>query len=332
MDEVLSSEGNSKESRMKVEILLPPRSPAVTFRNIKSRRVGRLNGHLWEQCELPRFARRGILLNPCGAAPLMHGKQVTTIHDAAVFDMPQGYSCRFRMWYSRALKHTALTSQAIFTVSEFSRSRLENVLGVPGNKIHVTYPGHEHVHAVEPGDSCVQGYEIEATKPFVLSIGSANPNKNFGLVLEAAKLARDCGLEWVVAGGQDPRVFSRQRSEAPGLRRLGYVTERMLSTLYRSCTCFVLPSKYEGFGLPVLEAVALGCPCVVARLPALQEMCGDAVLYCDPSDPASLLYQVNRIRRNERLREELKEKGLQRAKAFSWNLCGATALEVLSRL
>ena len=133
-------------------------------------------------------------------------------------------------------------------------------------------------------------------RPFVLAVSSLNRHKNFDLVVAAMRLMGDVSFDVVVAGGTDPAVYGSSASPLPAfVKYVGYVSDAELKGLFRHAACFVHPSRYEGFGLPPVEAMTLGCPVIAANLPAVREACGDAAVYVSPDDPAELVAMLVRI-------------------------------------
>ncbi len=315
--------------------MLAPRGVTVDtgLEHISIRHVGRWQGHLWEQLELPVHARRGILLNLCNVAPAVSGTVMVTIHDASVFATPSAYSLAFRSWYRLLHLVLARTATVVVTDSEYSRSELQRHCRVPPEKIAVVPLGAEHVARVARDDTILARHGLGA-KPFVLAVSSLNPNKNFRAVERAmgrlGTLAS--AVDVVVAGGTNEQIFRTAGRPSGGpLKYIGYVSDGELRALYERAACFVYPSLYEGFGLPPLEAMWCGCPVVVSRTTSLPEVCGDAALYCDPHDPADLASQIERLLRSESLRTELRARGLRRAAAFSWERCGREIFGLLKR-
>jgi glycosyltransferase involved in cell wall biosynthesis len=304
--------------------LLAPRGElrGLQLRHIEVRRAGRLRGNLWEQLELPWLTRAGVLVSFCNAAPLLKRRQVVTLHDAAVYASPEGYSRLFATWYRFLFAALGRTARVVLTVSHFSRRELALHAGVPAAKLRVVRQGAQHLRQVEPDPSVVERHRLRDER-FVLAVGSLNPNKNFRSVLAALASYPEPRPKLVVAGGVNNRVFREGAGAIPmeGATYVGYVTDAQLKSLYTEAAVFVFPSLYEGFGLPPLEAMSNGCPAVVSDIPVLREVCGDAAEYCDPRDPASIAGAIRRVLEDEARADELRSRGRERARAFTWEGC-----------
>jgi glycosyltransferase involved in cell wall biosynthesis len=289
---------------------------------------GRLTGHAWEQLELPRHSRGGWLLSLCNTGPVLKRRHGVVIHDAAVFTFPQAYSFAFRWWYRMLLPLLGRTARRVFTVSDFSRTELVQKCKVPPRKVVVTSEGGDHVEAA-PADRTVLEQHDLVRRPYVLAVSSMNPTKNFARLVEAVgRLDRD-GFDVVFAGGSNSRVFQDAALGTSAVKRLGYVSDAELVALYQHATCFVTPSVYEGFGLPALEAMTLGCPVVAARAASLPEVCGDAAEYVDPHDAAHIAVGIARVMSDPVRRTAMSERGRRQATRFRW---AAAAERVLTAL
>src|SRR5262249_27250737 len=140
----------------------------------------------------------------------------------------------------------------------------------------------------EPDDSLLREHGL-SPQSYVLAVSSPTPNKNFAVVAAAIARLRDLAVRFVVAGAVDQRVLvSAPVRGDERVMRVGYVSDAALKSLYANALCFVSPSRYEGFGIPPLEAMALGCPVAAASIDAVREVCGEAAVYFDPDDAASL--------------------------------------------
>ncbi len=312
-------------------VLVPRRSPSH-FRRLAARRVGRTKGHLWEQTELPAAAKGGVLVSLGNTAPVLAGhRQVVVIHDAGVFDTPESYSTRFRAWY-KTLQHTLVRRGAqIVTVSNFSRHRIAESLRLDPDRISVIFEGADHILRVEPDPATLARHGLETGK-FALIVSNRVAHKGLDALRETASMLARRGLTLAAAGAFYPGVF-RSLDESEGSeRRLGRVTDAELRALYAHAACLLFPSRYEGFGLPPLEAMACGCPVVAARSGAVQEVCGDDALYFEPDDAAGLCAATERLLDDPDLASSMRARGLARARLFTWGESARLLGVVVDRL
>ena len=307
--------------------LLQPRRP------VKS-----LWGHLWEQMVLPRRLRTDELLwSPANTGPLAVRRQVLTLHDASTLDHPEWFTPIFAAWYRWLLPRLARRVQRVITVSAFSRQRLLERLHLPEESI---------VQISEAVDAC-QFYPLPPAavahtrqrwglpERYLLFVGTLEPRKNIPLLLNAwqqvrAASASETPLSLVIAGSASP-VFRTLTlpQDAPGVHWLGYVPETELAALYSGALACILPSLYEGFGLPALEAMACGTPVIISRAGGLPEVAGEAGLYIDPLDAASLAAAMQQIIGDASLRHELSQCCLERARFFTWERTAQATWQVL---
>lgn len=312
-------------------IILSPNNLITTLdlKNIQVHCMGKLSGHFWEQLELPLFVKNSTLVNLCNAGPICKRNQVTVIHDMAVFANEQNFSFVFRNWYKFLLKMQSIFSRKIVTVSNFSRLEIAKYLKLKTNEIEVIYEGKEHFTTLKTDERYIELHNLNE-KPFLLAVSSLNPNKNFQSIVNAMKYMDSEKFNIVIAGGTDPKVFSSKGTSLPeNVIHLGYVTDMELKALYANAFCFIYPSLYEGFGLPPLEAMSVGCPIIISERASLPEVGGEAALYCDPTRPASIADQVLKIKNSEAIRNNLIEKGREQAEKFSWDKCAKELMAIL---
>jgi glycosyltransferase involved in cell wall biosynthesis len=274
-------------------------------------------GHAWEQAVLPALAaarRAPLVLSPANAAPLALGRNVVVVHDAAALREPAWYSPAYAAWQRAVLPVVVRRARHVVTVSEFSRGELVTLAGADPARITVVAGGvdHERLHpAVDPAPA---REAFSLTRPYVLTVASRLPRKNLAALGTAAQRLRAAGAELVAAGGTRPQ-FARGDGAADGVRALGTVPEALLPSLYAGAAAFVLPSLHEGFGLPVLEAMACGVPVVASDRAALPETCGGAALLVDPTDHAAVADAIEAAMGDGRLRAA----GIAHAAGFSWD-------------
>lgn len=314
-------------------ILLAPKNIKMDLKlkNIQLKLVGNFKGHLWEQLELPFYTRQGMLLNLCNIGPMIKRNQIVTIHDAAVYAYPEGFSFLFRSWYKFLFNILGRRVRNIVTDSYFSKNELMKHCNIDENKLNVIYLGKEHIFLPETNESILDKYKLKSKK-YILAVSSMNPNKNFRGVIKAIESMRDFNFEFVIAGGTNPKVFSESTEPLPDVvKHVGYVTDNELRVLYGNAACFIYPSFYEGFGLPPLEAMACGSPVIVSNVASLPEVCGDAALYCDPYDYKDIANKIKKIMNDDDLREDLCRKGLEHAQHFTWEKCAHEMIDVIEK-
>lgn len=270
----------------------------VSYDNIRVVETGRIiggnfGGYLWEQISFARFLRlngaQGYL--PMNFVPAVQPDVVVTIHDGNALTHREFYpSLRkqaYRQLAAALLRVARRRTDRILTVSEVSRDDLVGNCGFSPERIKIAPPGLEHVHVG------VAATSLDIAGPFYFALSSATYNKNFEWVLRTAE--RNTDTQFVIAGAGDfEQICSAHGFLAPpdNVRHLGYVTDDQRNWLYAHCEAFLFPSRYEGFGLPPLEAACLGAPIVVSDIPAMREIFGGHFRYVDPDVPATDLRAV----------------------------------------
>lgn len=318
----LAAEGRIAPIPDRAEVLVPRGTEVPTLRYFRAREVGVLQGHAWEQLELPWAARDGFLVGFGATGPLAKRNQVVTVHDAAIYAVPTAYTRAFRVWYQVAIHCLLRLTPQTVTVSEFSKRELCKYFRVASHRINVTSEGKEHILRLPSDESILLKHDL-VPKGYFLAVGSMSAHKNFDIIPRALERLQDLTHPVVIVGGGDDSVFgSSQQSSHSQVKRLGYVSDAELGTLLGHALAYIHPSKYEGFGLPPLEAMALGCPVIAARAAAVPEVTGDAALYFDPDDADELASQLRRLADNPTLVMELSNAGLARSQQFSWSKVG----------
>jgi glycosyltransferase involved in cell wall biosynthesis len=317
-----------------IRLLAPPGAEGLgEFPFLAPAVVGSRTGQLWEQIDLPRALSGDFLLNLGNTAPILAGSnQALVIHDAGVFDTPESYSWKFRSWYRTLQRLLVFRSAQILTVSEFSAERIVSNLAVEDFDIGVTLEGGEHILR-KPADTTILQRNGLSQHGYALVVGTGAAHKNLAALRDAIGALGARGLVLAVAGAKDAGVF-RQEGGAEldqHIRPLGRVSDAELRALYESALCLVFPSRYEGFGLPPVEAMWCGCPVVASRIGAVAEVCGDAALWFDAGRPESLGEAIGRLADDAELRASIAEAGRHRTAGFSWDAAARRLLGYLPR-
>lgn len=271
-------------------------------------------GHAWEQAILPtQAAGSALIYSPANLAPLSSRNNVVVIHDMAVLRHPEAYSRAYVAYQRLMLPAVARRARMLITVSEFSKGELVDALGVSAERVTVIPDGvGERFRPDADPSPAVARHGL--SRPYVLALGTVSERKNLGLLEPAARALRKRGIDLVVAGSDRGYL----RGAAFSLRRLGYIAEEHLPGLYAGALALALPSRYEGFGLPCLEAMACGTPVVAAASGALPETVGDAGLLVAPDDAGAFADAVVAAACDEGMHGRLAEAGLRRAEQFPW--------------
>jgi glycosyltransferase involved in cell wall biosynthesis len=241
--------------------------------------------------------------------PQRAGVRATTIHDLVPLHHPEWTTARTRAMHGRKYRNAAATCDAIFVNSAFTGTDVATTLGVPADRILVAHPAPKDVYRAD-------GPAADLGAPYVLTVATLEPRKNLQVLVEAHRLLGG-DLELAVVGaegwGEQPLL------DGPRIRRLGYVSDEELARLYRGAAAVAYPSRFEGFGIPVIEAMACGTPVVVSSHPSLDEASGEAAVRADPEDAAAFAAGIERAQAE---RSRLVGLGLEHVKSFSWRAVG----------
>ncbi len=300
----------------------------------------------YEYTRVPAQARQqgvDVLFSPGFIGPA-HPRyaSVITIHDTQHEDLPENFGALDRALFTRLLRRSVRSAAHIFTVSEHAKRRIEAVYQAPPERITVTYNAPDPVYfARVPHEEIARVRDAHGLHtPYILSVATLLPHKNLDALIAAYATLRQqgetdamlvlVGLRSVAAAPLEDRI--RAAGLTGQVILTGWVPDTDLPALYQGAAAFVLPSRYEGFGLPVLEAMASGVPVVTTTATALPEVAGDAALLVDPDDRAGMAAALGRVLGDEGLRRELIGRGTQRARQFTWRTTAERTLATLLRV
>jgi glycosyltransferase involved in cell wall biosynthesis len=325
---------------------LAPRALQVGNGHGAGRGSFRLNKTLWMQAALPWQLTR-LRLDVChftnSVAPLWTPcPSVITIHDMTLWLYPQFHYWARILTMRPIIPLAARRAHAIIAVSHSTKRDIVRILGVPENKVHVVHEApSDAFRRLSPGpevDALLRRHQVP--RPFVLFVGTIEPRKNLVRLLEAFALLRNTGSiphRLVLVGNRgwkDREIFAtvERLSLTRDVQFLGYVSQAELVGLYNQADALAFPSSYEGFGLPVLEAMACGTPVVTSRNSSLEEVGGDAAEYVDASSIESIAAGLRRVLLDRDRGAELRAKGLAHVKSFSWAEAAAKTRRLYERM
>jgi len=248
--------------------------------------------------------------------PQRNGVRATTVYDLSPMHHPEWVAPLTARMHGRKYEHAARACDVLFAISDYTARDVSESLGVAPERVAVARPGVSARFSPE-------GARADFGSPYVLSVATLEPRKNLGMLVEALGLvrARRPELQLIVAGA--PVSWAEQDLRREGVSALGYVPDADLPALYRGASVLAYPSLLEGFGMPVVEAMASGTPVVTSTHPSLDDASGDAAVRADAKSPEALAAAVERAIVE---RERLIPAGLLHARRFTWRACGEAVL------
>ncbi|MCA9753289.1 MAG: glycosyltransferase family 4 protein [Gemmatimonadetes bacterium] len=290
----------------------------------------------WDQVQVARHANRlelDAVFCPKMSLPFrFRGRKLLTMHGAEQFVFPEEFSLVDRIYVRFFLPLYARAADRVITVSETARHDLAPILGVPESRFSVITHGPKEIYAEPVSQQKIaemrQKYGLEGD--FILHVGLVWGAKNFEIFPEVLEIVNRERPLLLAHAGKPHRWRDEQatRRADPYVRELGLVPDEDLAALYHSAVALVFPSLYEGFGIPLVEAMAAGCPVVTSDWGAMKEVTGDAAVHVDSRRPEALAEAVLDLLRHPERREELAARGRVRARDFSWDDAARRTLAV----
>ena len=306
---------------------------------------------MWTQIGLPLNLflskdKPDIFFSPGHYAPRFSPiPTVISIMDLAFFHFPEYFTkkdlAQLRSWTSYSVKK----AKAIITISTSSKDDIIKLYGTLSDRVHVVYLGIKNTVTLKPHIYPMQELQTKygINKDFVLFVGTLQPRKNISRLVEAFSLLakneknQNSSIQLVIVGKkgwqyeeilESPKKFGVEDR----VKFLDFVPDEELTMLYQNARCFVWPSLYEGFGLPILEAMKLGCPVITSNVSSMPEAGGDAALYVDPKDVQDIAKKLEKVLSDSKLRSEMVEKGKKQVQKFSWEKTARQTLAILEEV
>lgn len=256
--------------------------------------------------------------------PRIRGKVLLYVHDLAYIRYAETVDKRNLRRIENGIKRSIDQSNAVLTISEFSKKEIIELLGVPEKKIEIVPCAASVSDDYADFSETAAKYKIE--KPYLFYVGTIEPRKNLPHLIEAFGLVKEkyhIPHRLVIAGGKgwQEDAFYDAIEKCPAkedIQLIGYIYTPEKNTLYKNAAAFLFPSRYEGFGIPPLEAMHHNCPVVASNAASLPEVCGEAAAYVDPLDAESIADGIWKVVSDEAFAQDMRKKGIEREKLFTW--------------
>lgn len=287
-----------------------------------------------------RRSKPDVFFSPTHYLPIFAPQQsIISILDISYVHFPELFKSSDLNQLTKWTKYSVRKAKGVFTISKASKDDIIKEYGIPDYRVTVTYPGIREISdnkdKVLSMDELKQKYSIKGD--YVLFVGTLQPRKNVSGLIEAFSKLKKKDINLIIIGKRGwkyqeildaPKKFGVENK----VKFLDSVSDEELVFFYKNAACFVLPSLYEGFGLPVLEAMRYGCPVITSNISSLPEVGGDAALYVNPKDVNDLRDKLELLVNDLKLRKELIEKGYKQAKKFSWEKTARETLSVITKI
>lgn len=324
--------------RYALEVLREFKRLGVAYRLVEPPEMLRSDAlrQLWMQIFMTRKATGALpLWSPTNTGPISHPKHILTLHDLADQLHPEWFSRSYTRWRSLILPVLIRRVQRVITVSEYSRKTILDLFPFAESKIEVIAPGVNGGHFYKRPNTEVSAIrkEMRLERPYVITVGSLDPRKNLKGLLKAwnllpPRIRQDRNL-LVVGGSSGKFAFLIEEEPDETVRFAGYIPDERLAALYSGAEVFVYPSLFEGFGLPVLEAMACGIPVVTSGTTALAELPHGTAWTVDPQKPTEIAEAIHMMLERPPLRSEHIKAGLEYVQRFSWETTARRTVRVI---
>ncbi len=304
-----------------------PASPLVHYHVIPFRR-------LWTHVRFAlalRAMQPDVVFVPAHTLPFVFGgRAVATVHDLGFRYFPEAHPLRDRLYLNLTTAYSARRARLVLADSQATAADLVNIFGIADSKIRVMYPG---IDPLPVGNIAQVRAKYGLPERYFLFLGTLQPRKNIAVIVQAYQRWRSANPDdpagLVLAGGKGWLYDDQWAEGLPGVHLPGYIDAADKGALYAGALALVFPSLYEGFGFPVLEAMACGTPVITSSTSSLPELAGDAALLVDPLEVGAITNKMTRLSANDELRALLREKGFAQARRFSWERAAQQTLALL---
>lgn len=287
---------------------------------LKAKIIGKRKGHAWEQIDLLYYLcshGKPLLLCLGNTAPLLYKNLVVTLHDITFKRFPNTFSWKFRLAYGLMIPVILKHARFVFSVSKFSVDEISDYYGYPKERMDVVY------NAVDTAFKPILDENLRSDN-YIFAVSSVKENKNFIVALEAFLKAQDClpNIKMYIVGDLSSSSFKTldfsKYTNNPNIKFLGRISDRDLIRYYSNAQAFIFPSLYEGFGIPVLEAEACGCPVISSNSSSLPEVLDDSAILCNPLSVDEFKHAIVSIYNSLQFAKSLVSKGYANVLRFSW--------------
>jgi glycosyltransferase involved in cell wall biosynthesis len=279
--------------------------------------IGSTKGHLWEQYDLPRFLKKHgnpLLINLANAAPVLYKRNIVTIHDLSIYQNAAWFSFAYRTFYRAITPLIVQRALNVITVSESVKEELIARFSLPPDKVTVIYNG--------ISDFFLADMPSDTRENYLLTVSSIDPRKNLVTLIKAFTKAAIPGYQLYIIGGKASAFpgsdLENEIKENAKIKLLGRVSDAQLVGLYAKARLFVYLSLYEGFGIPNIEAMAMGVPVLTSGIPSIREVCGEAAFYTDPLNIDEIADTLQKLVANSKELTRLAALGQQQSRRYRW--------------